>query len=195
MFLILILWVPLKESKLVSKVSINFGQTPGSCSYKLFNSWKQVFLKSEPNLWIIFVKELILSWKSVTSLIANSFKCTLAFPANNNLFIVNDKNKNTKTRCEMCLKLFTLRSNVSVADLEQTVEALKMNVSLSLVYVKKSQFINNARYYIPMRHLLYLYLLAFKIKHRKLWKLGKPLDLSLSCSFMLREQWNFLVQV
>ena len=50
----------------------------------------------------------------------------------------------------MCLKLFTLRSNVSVADLEQTVEALKMNVSLSLVYVKNSQFINNARYYMYM---------------------------------------------
>ena len=50
----------------------------------------------------------------------------------------------------MCLKLFKLRSNVFVADLEQTVEASKMNVSLSLVYVKNSQFINNARYYIYM---------------------------------------------
>ena len=50
----------------------------------------------------------------------------------------------------MCLKLFTLRSNVSVADLEQTVEALKTNVSLSLVYVKNFQFINNVRYYIYM---------------------------------------------
>ena len=50
----------------------------------------------------------------------------------------------------MCLKLFTLRSNVSVADLEQTVEALKMNVSLSLVYVTNSQLINNTRCYIYM---------------------------------------------
>ena len=40
----------------------------------------------------------------------------------------------------MCLKLFKLRSNVFVADLEP----------LSLVYVKNSQFINNARYYIYM---------------------------------------------
>ena len=50
----------------------------------------------------------------------------------------------------MCLKLFKLRSNVFVADLEQTVEASKMNVSLSLVYLKNSHFINNARYYIYM---------------------------------------------
>ena len=50
----------------------------------------------------------------------------------------------------MCLKLFTLRSNVSVADLEQVFEALKMNVSLSLVYVKNPQFMNNARCYIYM---------------------------------------------
>ena len=134
----------------MSKVSINFGQTPGLCSYKLFNSCGKVFLKSELKLWIIFVKTLILSWKSVTSLFANTFKCTLAFQGNNNLFIVNHKNKNTKARCEMCLKLFKLRSNVFVADLEQTVEASKMNVSLSLVYLKNSQFINNARYYIYM---------------------------------------------
>ena len=29
--------------------------------------------------------------KPITSLIVNSFKCTLAFPANNSLFIVNNK--------------------------------------------------------------------------------------------------------
>ena len=105
-------------------VSINFGQIPGSCSYKLFNSCKQVFLKGELNLWIIFVKELNLSWNSVTSPIANSFICTLTFPANKSLFVVNDKNRNTKESCEMCLKLFTLPSNVFVADLEQAVEVL-----------------------------------------------------------------------
>ena len=105
-------------------VSINFGQIPGSCSYRLFNSCKQVFLKGELNLWIIFVKELNLSWNSVTSPIANSFICTLTFPANKSLFVVNDKNKNTKENCEMCLKLFTLPSNVFVADLEQVVEVL-----------------------------------------------------------------------
>ena len=105
-------------------------------------------------------------------------KCTLAFPANNNLFMVNDKNKTTKARCNICLKLFTLYPIVPVADLEQTVEALKKNVSLSLVYVKNSQFINNARCYIYMltftcyifyaTSLLYLYLLAFKMKDREL---------------------------
>ena len=48
--------------------------------------------------------------------------------------MVNNKNKSIKARYEMCLKLFTLRSNVSFADLEQKIDALKL---LNLFYQQR----------------------------------------------------------